>query len=111
MPKTRKKKIPVTNADNFKATSSSNPRSSRTTIRRFHVLLKKQRQLKHAPSTNAQELEDVEREIEEMGGLVAYQRMSSIGQGNDRGGGSEKVLIQWLINLGLQKREGKGKLK
>jgi len=111
MPKTRKKKIPVTNADNFKATSSSNPRSSRTTIRRFHVLLKKQQQLKHVPSTNAQELEDVEREIEEMGGLVAYQRMSSIGQGNDRGGGSEKVLIQWLINLGLQKREGKGKLK
>jgi len=109
MPKTRKKKTPVTNTD--KATSSSNPHSSRTVIRRFHVLLKKQRQLKLAPSTDAQELRDVEREIEEMGGLAVYQRMSSVGQGNDRGGGSEKVLIQWLIDMGLQKREGKRKLK
>jgi len=111
MPRTRKKKNPVTNTD--KASSSSNPHSSRTVIRRFHVLLKKQRQLKHTPAsaTNAQELGDVEREIEEMGGLAVYQRMSSVGQGNDRGGGSEKVLIQWLINMGLQKREDKGKLK
>lgn len=109
MPRTRKKKNPVTNTD--KVTSSSNSYSSRTVIRRFHVLLKKQRQLKHTPATNAQELRDVEREIEEMGGLAVYQRMSSVGQGNDRGGGSEKVLIQWLINMGLQKREDKGKLK
>jgi len=112
MPKTRKKKTPVTNTDNATSSSSSNPHSSRTVIRRFHVLLKKQQQLKHALSTNnAQELKDVEREIEEMGGLAVYQRMSSVGQGNDRGGGSEKVLIQWLIDMGLQERDGKGKLK
>jgi len=36
-----------------------------------------------------------------MGGLEAYQRMSSIGQGNDRGGGSEKVFIEWLTELGV----------
>lgn len=109
MPRTRKKKIPITNTD--KASSSSTPTSSRTVIRRFHVLLKKQRQLKNASSANAEVLGEIEHEIDELGGLAAYQRMSSIGQGNDRGGGSEKVLIQWLIHMELRKREAKGKLR
>ncbi|KAG2041546.1 nucleolus protein [Suillus americanus] len=110
MPRIRKKKIPVTNTD--KASSSSTPSSSRTVIRRFHVLLKKQGQLKNASSaTSAEALGEIEREIDELGGLAAYQRMSSIGQGNDRGGGSEKVLIQWLIDMGLRKREVEGKLR
>lgn len=47
------------------------------------------------------ELENVEKEMEEMGGLATYQHMSSIGQSEDRGGGSEKVLIGWLKELGL----------
>lgn len=34
-----------------------------------------------------------------MGGLEAYQKMSVIGQGNDRGGGSEKVLIMFLNEM------------
>ena len=56
------------------------------------------------------EVEGVEREMEEMGGLAAYQRMSSIGQGKDRGGGSEKVLIGWLEEMVLFcKGKGKGK--
>ena len=42
--------------------------------------------------------------IEEMGGLAVYQRMSSVRQGNDRGGRKE-VLIQWLIDMGRQQRE------
>lgn len=46
------------------------------------------------------ELRDVEREMESMGGLGVYQRMSSIGQGKDRGGGSERVLIGWLKGMG-----------
>lgn len=110
MPKTRKKKIPVTNTD--KASSSSTPTTSRTVIRRFHVLLKKQGQLKNTSSANAETLGEINREIDELGGLAAYQRMSSIGQGNDRGGGSEKVLMQWLIDMGFRKREeAKGKMR
>jgi 25S rRNA (adenine2142-N1)-methyltransferase len=50
-----------------------------------------------------------------MGGLEAYQRMSAIGQGEDRGGGTEKVLIEWLKELGLgnlgTSRSEKGKSK
>ncbi|KIJ60606.1 hypothetical protein HYDPIDRAFT_116904 [Hydnomerulius pinastri MD-312] len=112
MPKARKKKTPITATEKQASSSSSNPQTTRTLIRRFHVLLKKQRQLQKDTRTasNAQELADVEREIEEMGGLAAYQRMSSIGQGTDRGGGSEKVLIKWLTTMGMSKREGKGKL-
>ena len=74
--------------------------------------MKKQGQLRNTSSANAEALGEIEREIEELGGLAAYQRMSSIGQGNDRGGGSEKVLMQWLIDMGLRKREeAKGKMR
>ncbi|KAF9234772.1 nucleolus protein [Melanogaster broomeanus] len=115
MPKARKKKTPVTATQTCRTSdsNSSNPHTTRTLIRRFHVLLKKQRQLQKSVSStcNAQELRDVEREIEEMGGLAAYQHMSNIGQGADRGGGSEKVLIKWLVGMGLSKRDdGRGKL-
>jgi hypothetical protein len=48
-----------------------------------------------------------------MGGLEVYQRMSTIGQGDDRGGGSHKVLISWLKEMGMCEmvRGGKGKLR
>ncbi len=63
------------------------------------MLLKQQAQLQRLASneiSKKRELADVEREIDELGGLDSYQRMSTIGQGTDRGGGSEKVLIRWL---------------
>lgn len=46
-----------------------------------------------------------------MGGLEAYQAMSSIGQGEDRGGGSEKVFVAWLKELGVQKEMAARKAK
>ncbi|KAF8431802.1 nucleolus protein [Boletus edulis BED1] len=109
----RKKKTPVTLTERHhpSANGSSKPHTTRTLIRRFHVLLKRQRQLKNASSaSNAKELQDVEQDIDQLGGLAAYQRMSSIGQGKDRGGGSERVLIKWLIGMGLSKRDDKGPL-
>jgi 25S rRNA (adenine2142-N1)-methyltransferase len=90
MPKTRKKKTPITTSPSS-SSSSSNPHSSRTLIRQFHVLLKKQAQLQNLSKSSADQakaLAEVEHEIEELGGLSAYQRMSSIGQGADRGGQS-----------------------
>jgi 25S rRNA (adenine2142-N1)-methyltransferase len=56
-------------------------------------------------------LANVDRDIDELGGLAAYQRMSSIGQGNDRGGGSEKVLILWLREMGMPSGESSSKLR
>lgn len=93
--------------------ASSNPAATRKVIRRFHVLLKRQAHLKRILETpsaakNAPDVQDelasVEQEMERMGGLAAYQRMSTIGQGNDRGGGSEKVFVEWLLKLGERDR-------
>ena len=99
--KSRKRRVPVT--DRPRLTSSSSNHSSGSLIRKFHVLLKRKAQLQH--QQDAQTLAEVEKGIEALGGLSAYQRMSSIGQGNDRGGGSHKVLISWLKEMGMA-REG-----
>lgn len=85
-------------------TSSSTPQSSRTFIRRFHVLLKKRSQILNTPtadSNTTQALAAVQHQISDLGGLKCYQRMSAVGQSGDRGGGSEKVLIRWLKELKL----------
>jgi len=126
MTKFRKRKAPVTSetisSRNLTAkltvigsSTSSKPESSRTVIRKFHVLLKRKAQLEKqraCPETSAA-LYELDREVEELGGLAAYQRMSSIGQGEDRGGGSEKVFIGWLREMEMHKRvEGSnGKLR
>jgi len=115
MPKARRntRKAPVTQSAlsvrPAPSGSSSNPAATRTLIRKFHVLIKQKAQLEKsihdrtasAPKDARSALAEVEREIEALGGLQAYQRMSSIGQGNDRGGGSEKVLISWLKEQGF----------
>lgn len=121
MPKNNKnkRKKPVTtppgpsSSTSASSGASSNPAATRKVIRRFHVLLKRQAQLKRTlknlssandTSDLQDELDSVEQEMERMGGLAAYQRMSTIGQGNDRGGGSEKVFIEWLQKLGENER-------
>ncbi|KAI6151031.1 nucleolus protein [Pisolithus tinctorius] len=113
MPKARKKKVPITSdGRDIASPASSNPHTTRTVIRRFHVLLKRQGQLENNPATtsNAAELKKINEEIAIMGGLAAYQRMSSVGQGTDRGGGSERVLINWLVNMGFSTRDNMSKL-
>ncbi|KAF7338627.1 25S rRNA adenine-N(1) methyltransferase [Mycena venus] len=104
MGKVRKKKTPVTAASATVSSSSSKPESSRKVIRQYHVLLKQQAQLEALPlqkrdAKTVQALEDIRAQIEDLGGLEFYQRMSAIGQGHDRGGGSEKVAISWLKDV------------
>lgn len=122
MTKSRKRKVPITSevvsGRNLTAkstaiggnssSSSSKPQSSRTVIRKFHVLLKRKAQLEKqkACAETSTALDELDREVEELGGLAAYQRMSSIGQGEDRGGGSEKVFLGWLREMEMHKREG-----
>ncbi|KAJ7582551.1 putative methyltransferase-domain-containing protein [Mycena floridula] len=112
MPKVRKRKVPVTVAPlRSQPENSSKPISTRTVIRRFHVLLKRQAQLSgRTDPTSVSDFAEVEEEIRGLGGLEAYQKMSVIGQGNDRGGGSEKVLISWLKELQLHQGDTKLKL-
>ncbi|KAJ6606570.1 nucleolus protein [Mycena vulgaris] len=101
MAKARKRKIPITTIA-AASTSSSKPKSSRTVIRQYHVLLKQQAQLEALPTRDAktsQKLDDIKHQIDQLGGLEFYQRMSAIGQGHDRGGGSEKIAIMWLKEI------------
>ena len=93
MPKgSRRRKLPVTVAERHG--SSSTPRTSRTVIRKFHTLLKQQK------SAQGDTLTSINYELEKLGGLEKYQHMSCIGQGTDRGGGSEKILIGWMKQMG-----------
>ncbi|GJE86783.1 25S rRNA adenine-N(1) methyltransferase [Phanerochaete sordida] len=122
-----KRKAPVTSpaasgSGAGPAGSSSKPAATRKVIRRFHVLSKRQVQLRKrlgsrrdGLSADARAVKDelaaIEQELADMGGLEAYQKMSVIGQGSDRGGGSEKVLIGWLNEEGYPESLGKGKLR
>lgn len=115
MPKARKKKTPIVRKRSSDVARSSKPEITRSVIREFHVLLKRQAQLqknKVQKAATAAELGQIEKRIEELGGLERYQHMSAVGQKDDRGGGSHKVLIGWMRELALQQRaEEQGKLK
>ncbi|KAF5324470.1 hypothetical protein D9611_004524 [Ephemerocybe angulata] len=113
MPKARKRKTPIV-APSSDAATSSRPEVTRSVIREFHVLLKRQTQLGRSgtkDAATASELDRIQQRIQELGGLERYQHMSATGQKDDRGGGSHKIFIGWMKELGLHKREDKGKLK
>jgi 25S rRNA (adenine2142-N1)-methyltransferase len=88
---TRKRKQPIVYQT---TTTSIAAQSCRTTIRQYHLLLKRRQQLEQAKQTIA--LAEIDQQIASLGGLERYQQMSSLGQLEDRGGGSEKVFIQWM---------------
>ncbi|EPQ58248.1 hypothetical protein GLOTRDRAFT_114713 [Gloeophyllum trabeum ATCC 11539] len=113
MARTRKRKTPVVSASEGRPLASANKSSSRAVIRRFHYLLRSKVQLEKqkASPANSQALAEIDQEIANLGGLDAYQKMSTIGQGSDRGGGSEKVFIQWLKEEGLNNIGVKSKVK
>jgi hypothetical protein len=153
MPKAKKRKTPVTSASTIASTSTAAPsknesakpasKHTRSTIRRFHVLLKRQRQLADpsdsrdhstkgdAPSEHGvhngsvkwkgkqradpnmsfeqlvreREQQAIQEEIDALGGLAEYQRMSAAGQSSERGGSSAKLLVEWLKGRGMDKPE------
>ncbi|KAJ6500430.1 putative methyltransferase-domain-containing protein [Mycena sanguinolenta] len=108
------KKTPVTTS-----ATTSNPakaQSTRKVIRQFHILLKRQAQLEALPiqkrdANTVETLNDIKAQIDELGGLSFYQRMSAIGQGDDRGGGSERVSIAWLKETYQANSEGRNHSK
>lgn len=107
MPKDKRRKNPIVQISY--TFPSTNAKDCRKTIRQFHILLKRRSQLNHRqdPSpVEVEELADIEKEIIRLGGLEKYQQLSVHGQKDERGGGSEKVLITWLKELGLHKTYG-----
>lgn len=110
MPKTKKRKTPITQTFQGPSTGAQ---SCRKTIRKFHVLLKRRSQFERdvPKDKGAREVEQINSQITTLGGLEKYQEMSVLGQNNERGGGSEKVFILWMKELHLQGRYGEKKLE
>lgn len=80
---------------------------SRTIIRTHHRLHK---QLAAAQKTgDSTRTQRLEAEIEKNGGIALYQAASKQGQANDRGGDSSRLLVEWLIELGVIDHKGRGK--
>jgi 25S rRNA (adenine2142-N1)-methyltransferase len=77
-----------------KPKASLSSQATRTLIRSHHQLNKK---LETAKSKgNDAEVEALQKQIEDLGGLKSYQQASIQGQSNDRGGDSSVVLMKWL---------------
>lgn len=76
------------------APRSISSKATRTLIRTHHTLEKQ----KAEAIAKGDEIKaaSLARQIESQGGIKGYQRASLIGQANDRGGDSSKILLEWL---------------
>lgn len=85
----------------FHKPASLTAKATRTIIRTHHTLQKQHTQaIKVGDATKAKELE---RQIEEQGGLKAYQQASLTGQSKIRGGDSSTILMTWLKEENIMK--------
>jgi len=78
----------------FHKPASLTAKATRTIIRTHHTLQKQ-----HAQAVkvgDAAKAAEIERQIEEQGGLKSYQQASITGQSKIRGGDSSTVLMTWL---------------
>ena len=136
----KKKKQPVTQPGvsakqqgQLSLPDSASSQTTRGVIRRFHVLHKQKSRLQKVKENakaalrvgklqiagggggkGNKELAEVEDEINALGGLKRYQAMSSIGQSSLKGGGSEKILVQWLKEIcfkDVESQKGKNRPK
>lgn len=75
-------------------TSRKSSRTTRTLINTFHQLHKSRAAAIASASHDL--VTDIDRQIEQLGGLEAYQTASLTGQDKERGGDSSKKLVEWL---------------
>ncbi|PQE11900.1 hypothetical protein CJF31_00000025 [Rutstroemia sp. NJR-2017a BVV2] len=86
-----------------KPIQSISSKATRTIIRTHHTLEKRRaKALAEGDEVTAAALA---REIATQGGLETYQRASLIGQRNDRGGDSSKILMEWLSPLSARLKD------
>ncbi|KAG9239414.1 putative methyltransferase-domain-containing protein [Amylocarpus encephaloides] len=78
----------------LKVAQSISSKATRTLIRAHHTL-EKQKARALADGNDAKAA-GISREIESKGGLSTYQKASLLGQSNDRGGDSSRILMEWL---------------
>ncbi|PQE16513.1 hypothetical protein CJF30_00003218 [Rutstroemia sp. NJR-2017a BBW] len=86
-----------------KPIQSISSKATRTIIRTHHTLEK--RRAKALAEGDEVAAAALTREIATQGGLETYQHASLIGQRNDRGGDSSKILMEWLSPLSARLKE------
>ncbi|KAF4633206.1 hypothetical protein G7Y89_g4910 [Cudoniella acicularis] len=101
--KTKLKSLSLGRPPTVKYTASISSKATRTLIRTHHTL-EKQRAKALADGDDAK-AEAIAKEIEVKGGLQKYQKASLLGQSNDRGGDSSKILMEWLTPVVPMLRE------
>ena len=98
------RKEPITRTHRHSHGSKAH-RATQATISNYHTLLKRRaaltERLGRKESRDRQDeievqLGDIESQINELGGLAAYQDASVHGQSAQRGGDTAKVLMEWL---------------
>ena len=77
-----------------KPTRSISSKATRTLIRTHHTLEKQK--AKALANGDTAMVAALQHQIESQGGIESYQRASLLGQANDRGGDSSKILMEWL---------------
>ncbi|KAJ4363322.1 25S rRNA (adenine2142-N1)-methyltransferase [Ascochyta clinopodiicola] len=78
---------------------------SRTIIRTHHRLQKEHAAAVKRGDTHT--AEKLAKAIENNGGIIKYQAASKQGQAKDRGGDSSKLLVEWLVELGVVDRKAR----
>lgn len=113
----RPKKKPLSSSTPAEAAAVSR-KVTQATISHFHTLLKQKAIVKRQIAAKGDEddaskelltrLVEIDKKLEEVGGLQGYQEASRLGQAEDRGGDSSKILVGWLKEGAFS---GKGKEK
>lgn len=102
----RTRKVPVVPSD--KKTSTVSHKATQATISKFHTLLKQRKRIEGQLASSGsseqhqalqQQLDEIDHQVNDIGGLEAYQHASTLGQSSQRGGDSSHVLIKWLKSL------------
>lgn len=111
----RPKKKPLT-ASSTADQAAVSRKVTQSTISQYHTLLKQKAIVKRQITTQGTDgddskelldrLVDIDKKLEDLGGLKAYQEASRLGQADDRGGDSSKILVGWLKDGAFA---GKGK--
>lgn len=101
----RPKKKPLASSSSADPAAVSR-KITQATISSFHTLLKQKAIVKRQIAAKGDEdeaskellgrLVEIDKKLEDVGGLKAYQEASRLGQAEDRGGDSSKILVGWL---------------
>ena len=105
-PKKRRKLLSNTRPYAVSSTSTPSSKATRSLIRTHHTLRKQ-----HAAAVRQNDhivAASVASQLDDLGGLESYQAASIIGQSIERGGDSSKILVDWIRDATVLRRENRG---